>query len=109
MKPRHWNTARDGELSEDNFRRLLSGQGYDCNIYVYPPGTEFPDHQHTVDKIDGVLQGRFRISMAGHSWILEPGDSIAVPCGAVHSAAVVGSEPVVSIDAIRRERQSGPG
>jgi len=33
--------------------------------------------------------------------VLEPGDALAVPAGAVHAAEVVGDEPVVSLDATR--------
>lgn len=101
MTIQRWNTERDGTLSEENFRQRLEKEGYRCSIYAYSPGTRFPDHQHTVDKVDGVLQGRFRITMGGQSWILAPGDSIAVPRGRIHSAEVVGSETVISIDAVR--------
>lgn len=38
--------------------------------------------------------------MEGQEVILEAGDCLAVPRGAGHSAEVVGSEPVVSLDAI---------
>ncbi len=54
-----------------------------------------------MDKIDAVLSGRFRLTLEGEAVVLEPGDSIEVPRGAVHSAEVVGDEPVVSLDAIR--------
>jgi hypothetical protein len=33
--------------------------------------------------------------------VLGPGDSVEVPRGAEHSAAVVGDEPVISLDAVR--------
>lgn len=101
MKLEHWHTARDGPLSEANFRRKLQARGYQCSIYTYVPGTRFPDHAHPIDKIDGVLAGRFRISMDGGSHILEPGDCIEVPRGRVHSAEVIGDQAVVSIDATR--------
>jgi quercetin dioxygenase-like cupin family protein len=54
-----------------------------------------------VDKIDAVVSGRFRLTLEGESVVLEAGDSIEVPRGAVHSAEVVGDEPVVSLDAVR--------
>lgn len=53
-----------------------------------------------VGNVDAVLPGRFRMTMEGQEVILEAGDYLAVPRGAVHSAEVVGSEPVVSLDAI---------
>lgn len=69
--------------------------------YVYPPGTRFPPHAHGIDKIDAVVSGRFRMTMGEVDAVLEAGDSLAVPRGALHSAGVVGDEPVVSLDATR--------
>jgi quercetin dioxygenase-like cupin family protein len=102
MTIEHWNPAADGELTEHNLRRKLEARGYSVTRYVYPPGTCFPDHIHGVDKIDGVLAGRFRMTTQEGSVILEAGDCLFVPRGAVHSAEVVGGEPVVSLDAVRR-------
>jgi len=39
--------------------------------------------------------------VSGHLAMLGPGDWVEVPRGAVHSATVIGDEPVVSLDAIR--------
>jgi quercetin dioxygenase-like cupin family protein len=102
MRLEHWDAERNGPLSEAAMRRRLESLGYSVTRYVYPPGTVFPDHTHAVDKIDGVLSGRFRMTMYGRSVVLGPGDLLWVPAGAVHSAEVVGDEPVVSLDAVRR-------
>lgn len=101
LQVEHWNAAIDGELGEASLREKLRRRGYHATRYQYPPGTVFPDHTHGVDKIDAVLTGRFRMRMAGASVILEAGDCLVVPRGAVHSAEVVGPEPVVSLDAVR--------
>jgi mannose-6-phosphate isomerase-like protein (cupin superfamily) len=101
MKIEKWDPARDGPLTERALREKLSKRGYHVSRYVYPPGTVFPDHRHAVDKIDGVLSGRFRMTMHGRGVILEAGDCLAVPKGTVHSAEVVGDEPVVSLDATK--------
>ena len=101
MQIEHWDEARDGTLGEANMRRKLEGRGYAVSRYVYPPGTYFPDHEHGVDKIDGVLSGRFRMSMGGASVVLEAGDLLVVPKHVFHSAEVVGDEAVVSLDAVR--------
>ena len=71
-------------------------------MYVYTPGTVFPDHAHAVDKIDAVVSGRFRMTMRGKAVVLEAGDCLAVPAGTVHSAEVVGNTPVVSVDAVKK-------
>ncbi len=101
MKIESWDAERDGPLSEAALRRKLERRGYRASRYVYPPGTCFSDHSHEVDKIDAVLSGRFRIRMGDDEAILEAGDCLAVPRGVVHSAEVVGNEPVISLDATK--------
>lgn len=101
MKVEHWNPEADGPLTEAAMRRKLEARGYRVACYVYPPGTSFPDHTHEIDKIDGVLAGRFRMTMGGQSAVLVAGDYLSVPRGVVHSAEVVGDEQVVSLDATR--------
>jgi quercetin dioxygenase-like cupin family protein len=82
-------------------RRKLEAQGYSVSRYLYSPGTHFSEHTHGVDKIDAVLSGRFEIVVAGVPAVLGPGDWIAVPRGVPHTATVVGSTPVVSLDAVK--------
>ncbi len=102
MQIEHWDESRDGPLTEANMRRKLEDRGYSVSRYVYSPGTWFPDHDHGVDKIDGVLSGRFRMTMADASRVLEAGDLVIIPKHVFHSAAVVGDAPVVSLDAVKR-------
>lgn len=101
MVVEHWNPEQDGPLSEAALRCKLEARGYQVTCYVYPPGTVFPAHSHGVDKIDAVVSGQFQMSMQGKSVVLEAGDCLAVPPGEVHSAAVVGDQAVVSLDAIK--------
>ncbi len=100
MAVQHWKTA-DGHFSESALRAKLEAMGYRVARYVYEPGTVFPDHKHDVDKIDAVLSGRFRLVVRGHMKVLGPGEWIEIPRGTVHNAAVVGDEPVVSLDAVK--------
>ena len=102
MSVQRWNPLVDGPLSEKALRQRLENDGYLVARYTYPPGTHFPDHTHEVDKVDAVVSGSFRIVVAGHLFLLGPGDRIAVPRGVRHSATVVGAEPVVSLDAMKR-------
>ena len=98
-----WDMSTDGTLSEAALARKLERLGYRVNSYVYPPGTYFPSHTHNVDKMDAVVSGRFRISMGKDSVILEAGDAVAVPAGVEHSAEVMGTEAVLSLDGIRQK------
>jgi quercetin dioxygenase-like cupin family protein len=101
MAVRRWNDAVDGTLTESAVRAKLEALGYRVARYTYEPGTVFPDHTHGVDKIDAVISGRFRLVVSGHLAMLGPGDWVEIPRGAVHSATVMGDEPVVSLDAIK--------
>jgi len=101
MSVEKWNLDQDGPLSEKALRQKLEQRGYRVTRYVYPPGTIFPEHTHSIDKIDGVLSGRFRMTLEGQEVVVGAGDCLAVSRGAVHSAEVVGNEPVVSLDAVR--------
>ena len=102
MQVRRWNAAADGPLTEAALRLKLESLGYVVARYEYAPGTRCPDHAHDVDKIDAVVSGRFRLVIAGHTAQLGPGDWVEVPRGRRHTATVMGDEPVVSLDAIRR-------
>ena len=82
-------------------RRKLEAAGYLVARYVHPAGTTFPEHSHGLDKVDAVVSGRFRMVVAGHFAILGPGDWVEVPRGVHHTAAVVGDEPVVCLDAAK--------
>jgi quercetin dioxygenase-like cupin family protein len=95
-----WNTS-DGPVTEAALRAKLESLGYTVARYVYQPGTVFPDHQHGVDKIDAVVSGRLRLVVRGHMKVLAAGDWIEIPRGAVHNAAVMGDEAVVSLDAVK--------
>ena len=103
MQVEHWDEATDGKLSESAMRKKMQQRGYQVTRYVYPLGTHFPDHTHGIDKIDGVLSGRFRMTMNGQSIVLQAGDCLVVPKGVVHSAEVVGAEAVVSLDAVKTD------
>ncbi len=87
--------------NEAEMQRELEARGYSVSRWTYSPGTYFPPHTHDVDKIDGVVSGRFKITIYGQSVVLGPGDAVVVPRGATHSAEVVGDDVVVSLDAIR--------
>ncbi len=87
-------------------RRKLMAEGYSVARYVYPRGTLFSNHVHSVDKKDAVLEGEFLITLEGEEFLLRAGDSIEVPSDRVHSAQVVGEESVVSLDAVKEELAS---
>jgi quercetin dioxygenase-like cupin family protein len=101
MRVERWNTDRDGPMTEQALRDKLESEGYLVARYVYPPATFFGPHRHAADKADAVVSGVFRIESGGEVAILEAGDTVFVPHGTEHSAAVLGNESVVSLDGTR--------
>jgi quercetin dioxygenase-like cupin family protein len=87
---------------ETALRCELERAGYEVDRWIYPPGTVFPPHAHEEDKVVCVLAGRFLLTMHGESIVLEAGGRLEVPRGATHRAEVLGAEPVVSLDAVKR-------
>lgn len=100
MAVQRWHAA-DGPVTEQALRAKLESLGYRIARHVYEPGTVLPDHTHGVDTIDAVVSGRCRLVVGGHLAVLGPGDWVAIPRGSAHSAAVIGDEPVVSLDAVK--------
>jgi quercetin dioxygenase-like cupin family protein len=96
-----WQPEKDGWLTESALRAKLKRLGYSVTRYVYPPGTVFPNHSHGVDKIDAVVSGRFKMIVEGTELVLQAGDMLPVARGIVHSAEVLGDEPVISLDGVR--------
>ena len=101
MRIEHWDVERDGQVSESGLEQRLRRWGYRGTLYTYPPGTRFSVHAHDVDKVDAVVSGRFRLTLGEESTVLAAGDCAFVPAREVHSAEVIGDEPVVSLDAVR--------
>jgi len=101
MEVLHWSEDGDGELSAETMRRKLEALGCTVSQYTYPPGTFFSTHTHDVDKIDGVLSGRFELTMPDGSLVLGPGDMLVIPQGTEHSARVLGGAAVISLDGVR--------
>lgn len=106
MRVEHWNPAW-GPLTEANMRGRLQGEGYRVERYHYPPGTFFSEHTHDIDKKDAVLAGRLEIGTDQGTAILEAGDTIEIPAGVPHTAEVIGSETVISLDATRTVKKHG--
>ena len=101
MEVEHWN-ENWGVLNEQNMKKKLENDGFLVVVYTYLPGTYFPEHTHSIDKIDTVISGQFRMTAMGKKFILGPGDMLLVPANTVHTAEVIGENPVVSLDATKK-------
>ncbi len=103
MQIEYWNPEQDGQLSEAALQKKLEKLGYPSESYTFPPGTDFPDHSHDVDKMTGIVSGQFRMTIDGETVILKGGDSVYVNRGVVHRAEVIGDEPIVMLDGTKTD------
>jgi mannose-6-phosphate isomerase-like protein (cupin superfamily) len=60
-------------------------RGYSCDWFVDPPGREWNDFVHASNELVTVVEGRLRMTVVDQSCVLEPGDEVYIPKGAVHS------------------------
>ncbi len=103
IKVEHWDPAW-GPADEPNMRQRLEKEGYQVFLENYPPGTDLGKHTHAIVRKDAVLSGRLRVGTPEGEFILGPGDAIEIPIDLLHSAAVDGEEPVVSLAGWRKPR-----
>lgn len=69
------------------------------------PNTKFPEHSHEAEQITMVLEGELTFAYEGKEVVLKPGDVIAIPSNAIHSA-FTGDKPCKAVDAwspVRKE------
>ena len=83
-------------------KRQLKDEGYNIYVYSYPDGMQFTNHSHEHETIHVILSGSMKITMHNSDFILMPGERFVVPAHAVHSAEVLGTSPVVCLDATRQ-------
>ena len=60
-------------------------RGYSCNLFTDPPGREWRDFVHSGDELVTVVNGQLQMTIQGQQWVLEPGDEIFIPRGAIHT------------------------
>lgn len=74
----------------------LEADGYSVFQWTDRPGTTYPEHSHAEDQSHCIVSGRLELSVEGFgAEVLGPGDRDHMPAGTVHSARVVGNDPVV--------------
>ena len=103
LKVERWDTAL-GELNETNLRQHLEKEGYQVILGSHAPGANTGRHTHSIIRKDVVLSGRLKVSDPESEVILGPGDAVVIPIDLLHSAAVEGSEPVISLEGWRKPR-----
>lgn len=72
-------------VDRDAVARDWAARGYDCRLFVDPPGQEWNDFVHGTNELVTVLEGRLACTVGGRTAVLQAGDELFIPRGAVHS------------------------
>lgn len=72
-------------VNRDGVGRDWAERGYDCRLFVDPPGQEWNGFVHSTNELVTVLEGVLLCSLKGEDIRLEAGDELFIPRDAVHS------------------------
>ena len=85
---------RRTQPDEASLRAELEAEGYSVYAWTDGPGATYPAHTHDDDQSHWVLRGAIALNVAGEEYVLQAGDRDWLAAGTVHSARVVGGQPV---------------
>ena len=72
-------------VTKDVVSRDWRDRSYSCNWFVDPPGQQWNNFVHNCNELVIVVEGLLEMSIAGQTWVVQPGDEVFIPEGAVHS------------------------
>jgi len=84
-------------------RTLVSGTAVMLCEFTLAAGAVIPNHNHPHEQVGYVVSGRLRITIAGQTSELGPGDTYWAPSNVPHSALIL--EPAVVVDAFSPPRE----
>ncbi len=92
-----------GEISEDELRRQMHGEGLQPYPWSNGPNFVYSPHTHSYNKILYVVSGSitFHLSATKEDIVMESGDRLELPARTAH-AATVGTEGVLCLEAANR-------
>jgi len=72
-------------LDQATVAKAWAGDGFDCALWVDPPGQAWIDFIHPVDERVVVKEGTIEFEIEGTRALLQPGDEVFIPAGSRHS------------------------
>ena len=72
-------------VDRDAVRRDWRERGFSCDLFADPPGRAWLDFVHRTNELVTVIEGRLEMTVAGETFLVEPGDEIHIPRAARHS------------------------
>ena len=84
--------------------QALAGANLMINRVVLVPDVVVPEHSHPHEQGGFVLEGLLRLTVAGETWDLGPGDAYVLPGDTLHGATV-GPDGCVVLDIFAPPRE----
>ena len=72
-------------VDRDEVSRNWAARGYSCVLFIDPPDQEWNNFVHDCNELVTVAEGRLEMTVGDQIDILEGGDEVFIPKGAVHS------------------------
>ena len=72
-------------LDHETVREAWGHDGFDCALWVDPPGQQWLDFVHETDERVVVKEGKLEFEVEGARALLNPGDEVFIPAGRRHS------------------------
>jgi mannose-6-phosphate isomerase-like protein (cupin superfamily) len=72
-------------LEQQAVAEVWARDGFDCALWVDPPGQAWLDFVHATDERVLVKEGQLEFEVEGARALLGPGDEVFIPAGSRHS------------------------
>jgi quercetin dioxygenase-like cupin family protein len=105
----HWEANGTGRIMRPGVTSLavLDGNFITVAVTRLDPGHEVKPHKHENEQIACILAGTIAFNIGGEVVVLGPGDILHIPAHVEHYGQVVGSDPVINLDAWYPRRTPG--
>lgn len=98
-----WSEIEKEQLSPDVARQVIHTERMTiARVHLRKGGVVAP-HQHESEQVTMLVQGHLRFTIAGKPVIVEPGEMLHVPSGAMHQVEALEDSIAVDFFSPRRE------
>lgn len=92
MKVQRWQGAARPDRAK--LHATLEAEGYSVYAWTDGPHATYAPHTHADDQSHWIVSGAIALTVGSEEYVLRAGDRDWLPANTLHSARVVGSEPV---------------
>jgi quercetin dioxygenase-like cupin family protein len=83
--------------------QFVHGDTMTVTLWEFEAGAVMPSHTHPHEQITHCTDGVFELTVGSDVFVLQPGDTVTIPSGAVHSASA--RTPAKGVDTFHPVRE----